>query len=211
MKKVFTVKNIAAMGIFGALAAILYCVPGLQFNLWFAPSFLKIHLDEIPLLIVSFAYGPYVGLGALLIKTIIKIPFDLNNMCIGVLADFMYGIALLVPASFIYDKFRTLKGALLAILIGILSSLIVSAFVGLYTIFPLYEIVYGDFVLKAFQAFDNSITSLKDIKISFEFLLPFNAFKLGIVSISTFVVYKPLRKLIELIATKRKEETKKDD
>ena len=66
---------ISQTAIFGGIAAILYCVPGLQFQLPFlAPSFMSIHLDEIPILISSFAYGPLLGVFEIILKTLIKLP-----------------------------------------------------------------------------------------------------------------------------------------
>lgn len=196
MKKYFTLKTIAGIAIFTALAAILYCVPGFQFSLGFAPSFLKLHFDEIPVLISSFAYGPVVGLAVLVLKSLIKLPMDMSNLGIGVLADFLYGLFLILPASLIYKKMHTFTGAIIGISVGFLANIIVSSIVGLYTIFPLYEIVYGDFVLQSFQAFDPTITSLKSFKISYEFLLPFNLIRASAVCVVTLLTYKPLKNLI---------------
>lgn len=196
MNKVFTLKNIAVIAIFTAIAAILYCVPGFSFSIGFAPSFLKLHFDEIPVLIASFAYGPVVGTTILLLKCLIKLPMDMSNMGIGVFADFLYGLFLILPASIIYKKNHTFKGAIIALLVGFFSNLVVSSVLGLYTIFPLYEIVYGDFVLNSFKAFDQSINSILDFKICYEFLLPFNAIRASVVVFVTLITYKPLKHLI---------------
>lgn len=196
MKKYFTLKNIAVIATFTAISAILYCVPGFQFSLGFAPAFLKLHFEEIPVLISAFAYGPFVGTIVLLLKCLIKLPMDMNNMGIGVLADFIYGLFLVIPASIIYKKNHTFKGAIIALIVAFLTNLFVSGVLGLYIIFPLYKIVYGDFVLNSFQAFDKSITSLSSPKIIYEFLLPFNAIRASIVCGATLLVYKPLKSLI---------------
>jgi riboflavin transporter FmnP len=50
-----------------------------------------------------------------------------------------------------------------------------------------------------FKVFDKSITSLSDIKIAYEFLLPFNLLKDGLVIMVVFLIYKPMRILIERI------------
>ena len=196
MRKYFTLKTIAGIAIFTALAAILYCVPGFQFHLGFTPEFLKLHFDEIPVLISSFAYGPVVGVIVLLLKSLIKLPMDMGNLGIGVLADFFYGVFLVVPASIIYKRIHTFKGALIGITVGFLSNVIISSIVGLYTIFPLYEIVYGDYVWQQFWWLDHSITSLYSFKISYEFLLPFNLIRASIVCAVTLLTYKPLKNLI---------------
>ena len=125
MKKFFTLKNIAAIGVFTALAAILYCVPGFQFSIPLAPSFMMIHFDEIICLIAGLAYNPIVGVMVLTLKCLIKLPMDAANFWIGVLADFIYGLALILPASLIYRKWRTFKGALASIGIGFITSVLV--------------------------------------------------------------------------------------
>ena len=68
------INYITQTAIFGGLAAILYCVPGLQFKIPFvAPGFMEIHLDEIPILISSFAYGPFLGIFEILLGSLLQI------------------------------------------------------------------------------------------------------------------------------------------
>lgn len=192
---------ISRIAIFGALSLILYMVPGLQFGVPFAPSFLKIHFDEIPILLAGFAYGTPTAIGILVLKSVFKLIQDIpETLGIGVLADFLYGCALIIPATFIYNRNRTFKGMLISILIGLLSNLVVSSLVGLYTIFPLYGLIYGNnTIVGMFKVFDQSIIGLNDFKIAYEFLLPFNLLKDGIVIIVVFLIYKPMRIIIERI------------
>ena len=197
MRKYFTLKTIAGIAIFTALAAILYCVPGFQFSLGFAPSFLKLHFDEIPVLISSSAYGPVAGVLVLLLKSLIKLPSDISSTYgIGVFADFLYSLFLILPAAIIYKKDKTFKGAIIGIVVGFLANIIVSSIIGLYVIFPLYDVVLGGIVVNFFSAFDPTITSLNSFKISYEFLLPFNLIRASVVCAVTLLTYKPLKNLI---------------
>lgn len=197
MRKYFTLKTIAGIAIFTALAAILYCVPGFQFHPGFTPPFMKLHFDEIPVLISSFAYGPVAGVLVLFLKSLIKLPSDISSTYgIGVLADFLYSLFLILPASIIYKKNRTFKGAIVGIAIGFLANIFVSSVVGLYVIFPLYDAVLGGVVVGLFHDIDNTITSLYSFKISYEFLLPFNLIRASIVCAVTLLTYKPLKNLI---------------
>lgn len=202
-KKV-VIKLITRTAIFGALSIILYMVPGLQFSLPFAPSFLKIHLEEIPILLAGFAFGTPTAITLLIIKSVFKLITDIpTTLGIGVLADFIYGCALILPATLVYNKHRTFTGVTIGILLGLVANLIVSCLIGLYTIFPLYGLVFGENVIVGmFQVFDNSITSLTDIKIAYEFLLPFNFIKDSLVIFVTLIIYKPTRFLIDKIDKK---------
>lgn len=197
---------ISRIAIFGGLSIILYMVPGLQFSLPFAPVFLKIHLDEIPVLLAGFAYGTPTAFFLILIKCLFKLITDIPATAgVGVLADFIYGCAFIIPATLIYNKKRTFSGVIVAITIGVISNLIFSCIVGLYTIFPMYGYIYGESVIVGmFQVFDSSIKSITDFKIAYEFLLPFNFIKDAIVVFSTLIIYKPMRFLIEKVSKNSK-------
>lgn len=190
---------ISRIAIFGSLSIILYMVPGLQFSLPFAPAFLKIHLDEIPVLLAGFAYGTPTAFFLILIKSLFKLITDIPSTAgVGVLADFIYGCAFIIPATLIYNRKRTFSGVIIAITVGVISNLVFSCVVGLYTIFPLYGYIFSENVIVGmFQVFDPSIKKITDFKIAYEFLLPFNFIKDAIVVFSTLIIYKPMRVLIE--------------
>ena len=77
-----SVRFISRVAIFTAMATILYVVPIFQFKLPFFPAFLEIHLDEIPSMIAGFAFGPWVGIATVFLKSIIKLPFS-STMYVG--------------------------------------------------------------------------------------------------------------------------------
>jgi len=203
-----TILMIARIAIFGALAIILYMVPGLQFPIIPGLSFLKLHFDEIPCLIASLAYGPLTGTFLILIKGAFKLIQDIGETGgIGVLADIIYGLSLILPASILYKKFKTFKGGIISILIGLISNLIVSSFLGYYLIYPLYGFylftasnyheALNSIYLNLFYPIDNSLSSPYDIKLCFEFLLPFNLIKDVIIISFTLIVYKPISKFVK--------------
>lgn len=196
------INYITQTAIFGGLAAILYCVPGLQFQLPFvAPGFMSVHLDEIPILISSFAYGPLLGVFEIILKTLIKLPMT-SSLCVGELGDMLYSLALIIPAALIYKKNRTFKGAVIGLSVGVIANLFMTSIVNLYTIFQLYKLVYGfedGYIAGAFDAiFNRNLTSDFDPRIAI-LLLPFNLIKNAIVVGVTFIAYKPLRFLCEKV------------
>ena len=196
------INYITQTAIFGGLAAILYCVPGLQFQLPFvAPGFMSVHLDEIPILISSFAYGPLLGVFEIILKTLIKLPMT-SSLCVGELGDMLYSMALIIPAALIYEKNRTFKGAIIGLSVGVIANLFMTSIVNLYTIFQLYKLVYGfedGYIAGAFDAIFNwNLTSDFDPRIAI-LLLPFNLIKNAIVVGVTFIAYKPLRFLCEKV------------
>ena len=201
-----TVRFIVRVAIFGAIAAVLYCVPFLSFNIPLFPPFLKFHFDEIPILIAGFAYGPWSAIGIILIRALVKLPFDIGEtMGVGVLADILFSLAFVLPASFIYKYKRTLKGALIGLGAGTICQIITAMVGNVYMMVPFYMFMFGldeQGLLGAINAV--AIWKVQDIKWSYAFIagLPCNAIKDAVVVIVTLLVYKPLRRLINKINEK---------
>lgn len=198
-KKRITTRMVARVAIFGAITAILYVVPFLQFKLpSIFPSFLEFHFDEIPAFIASFAYGPITGFLVLLIRTIIKLPFT-STVCVGELADFLYSLAFILPAAFYYQKHRNLKGVCVGFALGFVCQIIVSGLCcGLFMIdfyLFLYKGLTAEALLQSCQAINPRI---RDIHFSLVLwgIVPFNALKNLIVIFVTFLTYKSLGSLI---------------
>ena len=208
MKKkiIFDTKTIVRVAIFGAVAGILYVIPILSFNIPLFPFFLKFHFDEIPLLIAGFAYGPWVALAATFIRALIKLPFDIGEtLGVGVLADLLFSIAFVVPASIIYKHKRTFVGALIGIGVGTFCQLVVAIFGNVYAMIPFYLFLYGIDEASMLNAINGvAIWKISDLKWSYAFIavLPFNAIKDAIVIIVTLLVYKPLRRVINKVNEK---------
>ena len=195
-----TTRFIARTAVFAAIAIILYTVPGLKFALPFFPSFLEIHLDEIPAFIAGFAYGPLSGFLVILVKTVVKLPIT-GTAGVGELADFIYSVAFVLPAAFIYKKHRTLKGALIAMMVATIVQVITSSFITTFVMLDAYSYLYHlpkSVILSMCQKINPAITDL-GFPFLFMVALPFNALKDGIVVIVTFLLYKRLRLLFKRI------------
>ena len=138
--KPMSTRFIARTAVFAAMSIVLYTVPFLKFSLPIFPSFLEIHLDEIPAFMAGFAYGPLSGVLVIVVKTIVKLPLT-STACVGELADFIYSIAFVLPAALIYKKHRTLKGALVSLLVATIVQLFVSTFVTTCIMLDIYTIL----------------------------------------------------------------------
>ena len=197
-KKPITTKFMTRTAIFAAMAIILYIVPFLKFKLPFFPAFLEIHLDEIPLLIAGFAYGPLSALLALIVKTLVKLPMT-TTLGVGELADFIYSAAFVIPAAIIYKKHRSFKGMLVSISISTVIQLLVSCFVTTFLILDFYMYVMNlprAAIMGMIKAAGINIDSLS-WPFFFTVALPFNAMKDAIVLVVTILIYKRIHKLVE--------------
>ena len=193
-------KFLVRTAIFSAISAILYIVPYLKFPLLLFPSFLEIHFDEIPALICGFAYGPLCGAFVIVIKTIIKLPFT-STLCVGEIADLIYGLVLVIPSALFYKKNRNIKGAVIGLLIASVIQVVTSSFLTTFVMLDFYMNVMGlskQAILSMCQAANHNVTSL-----SWTFLLlvalPFNAIKDVLLVAITLLLYKRIKKLIDKV------------
>lgn len=206
------VRYIARVSVFGALSAILYCVPFLTFKLPFLPSFLSIHLDEIPIFIVGFAYGPWSAVGVIVVKTLIKLPLT-TTLTVGELGDLFYSLVFILPSAILYQKRRKLSSVFIGFGISMVTQLLVAMIFNVYVMIPFYMLVMGlpeDAILSMCQAANPNI---KDVGWSYALfaVLPMNAIKNGIVLVATFFMYKGLRRFLKLSWTaKRKQKASAD-
>ena len=199
-KHIFNTRFITRTAIFASISTILYIVPYLKFPLPFFPGFLELHFDEVPALIAGFAYGPISGFFVILIKTIIKLPMT-STLCVGELADLIYGLVLVIPSAIIYKKKRHFKAAIYGLSIACFLQVVISSFLTTFVMLDFYMNVMGlskQAILGMCQAVNPNVTSL-----GFIFLiwvaLPFNLVKDIILFLLTILLYKRTRKIIDQI------------
>ena len=204
------IRFMTRIGVFGAMAAILYAVPVFKFPVFFFPSFLEFHFDEIPAFIAGFAYGPLAGFSVIALKTVLKLLFDgSRTMFVGELTDLVLSSIYVLVAAFIYKRKRTLKGAGIGFLIATGVQIVAAMFLNVYVIIPFYTHAMGYLPEDLLYLMNKAIPAIKDVGWSYALLavLPFNAMKDGIVIVVTFLVYRSVHKLFRIDAPRRKKRT----
>lgn len=89
------VRTMVEIGMLGAISVILMMF---EIPLWFAPSFYKIDLSEVPVLIGAFALGPVAGALIELVKILLHLLLKGTSTAgVGDLANFLIGCAMAVP------------------------------------------------------------------------------------------------------------------
>ena len=189
---------IVRVAVFGGFSAILYCVPFLKFPVPFFPSFLEFHFDEIPAFIGAFAYGPMTGFYVLLVKTFIKLPMT-NTLAVGEIADLLYSFAFIMPAALLYQKNRTFKGAIKALIIGLFCQLVASLVANVYVMFPFYMRMFGLSEAALLKICQLANPAIQDVRWSVGFIavLPFNVIKDAAIILVTLLVYKSTHTLFD--------------
>ena len=187
------IRRIAATAILTAMAVLLMY---LEIPLPFMPVFLKFDFAELPVLIGTFALGPVWGIVIELLKNLIHLPVT-QTMGIGELSNFITGVIYVATAGLIYRKFRTRKGAAASMGIATLALALIAVPVNAFITLPLYGSVMG-FPMEAIIGMSAEVNPLVKDKISLlsAVFVPFNLFKGIVVGLITFLVYKPISKLI---------------
>ena len=140
-RKVNPVKFITVTGIFGALAVILYVVVP-DFGLGFTPPWLKVHLDEIPMFLAGYMYGPVAAIVINLIKTLVKLPLS-TTACVGEIGDFIFSLIFVLPAVIIYNRKRKFSSVMIGLGISTFSHVVFAMILNVYFMVPFYSMFYN--------------------------------------------------------------------
>lgn len=192
-----SVRTIVQVGMLGALATILMMF---DFPLPFAPSFYKIDLSEVPVLIGCFALGPVAGAAVELVKILVNLVLTGSGTGgVGEIANFIIGCAFCVPAGIIYRRNRTRKNALIGMITGIVVMTVLGCFVNAYVLLPVYSKAFGmpiDVLVGMGTAVNSHITSLTTFVLLA--VAPFNLLKGVVVSLIVFLIYKKISPVFKM-------------
>lgn len=101
------VKALVQIGMLSAIAIILMMF---EIPLPFAPTFYKIDLSEVPVLVGCFAMGPMAGVLVELVKILLNLVMTGTSTAgVGEIANFIIGCSFCVPAGLIYRKKQNKK------------------------------------------------------------------------------------------------------
>ncbi len=189
-KNLFSTKTLAKVAMLSALSFVLYMWVKFPLPMLF-PSFLDIQISELPALIGGFSMGPLAGCAIIVVKCLIKMPFSTTG-CVGELGDMIFGIAFVLPAALIYKKLKTKKGALIASLVGALSSVAVSVLINRFMLIPFYTALYGwDAIIGMVSALYPGVTEQTFYSYYIVIgVIPFNVLRCALVVLLTFLLYK---------------------
>jgi riboflavin transporter FmnP len=162
----------------GILAGIAFVLMLIEFPLPFFPDFLKYDTSEIPVLLGTFSMGPWVGVLIQLIKNMLYLFLSGRGNPIGVMGNFLAGSIMVLPAGYVYRRYNTKSGAILALAVGSTAMGIGMIPLNLYILFPLYGI---------------ELEPTQVVPMMLGLVLPFNLIKGVMSSTATFLLYKKVR------------------
>lgn len=195
-EKIFSTRAITMIGMFSAIAFILFLI---EFPLPFAPAFYQVDFSEIPVLIGTFAFGPVAGVMIEFCKILLKLLIKgTGTAFVGELANFAVGCALLLPASFVYERKKCKKNAILGLVAGAVTMTVFAIFFNAVYLLPTFSVMYGwpmDTLIGMGTKVNAKITDMTTFVVLA--VGPLNLFKSVLVSIITMLIYKPLSVVIK--------------
>lgn len=191
--------NVRTMVMIAMLGAISMVLMWFEIPLWFAPSFYKIDLSEVPVMIGAFALGPVAGAMIELVKVLLKLVMKgTTTAFVGDIANYIIGCALILPAGIIYRKKKSKRNAIIGMTAGTVFLTIVGCFLNAYVLLPAYGKAFGMEVEKlvamgtAVNPAINSVTTFVILAVA-----PFNLIKGVAVSVITLILYKYVSPLLK--------------
>ena len=182
-RSLFSTSNLARMAILAAIASVLFLI-----EIPLGMPFYKLDLSNIPVLIGAFSMGPAAGSIILGLKSLIGLTHS-SSAGVGELADFIMGLAMILPASLLYQRNKTRKTAMAGMLTGMICAVVVSVFVNKWIMLPFYmgafHMTMEELVAAAHWG---SVDS--EWKLLLLITAPFNLIKGLVISILTAILYK---------------------
>lgn len=196
-KNIFDTSSMVKIGMLSGLGMALML---LDFPLPIFPSFLKLDLSDAPAVIGTFAMGPVAGVFIELLKNLLKIVVKNNTGGVGELANFLVGIAYILPLGLIYQKYKNKKGVFIGCLISMFSMTLIAGILNYFIFIPAYSWVLG-YPIDAFVGMAAKInSSVVDLRTLIIFaIMPFNLLKSLLISIVGFGLYKALQPLWKIV------------
>lgn len=198
MNKVNSKSNVKVMSRIGMLSAIAFVLMFFQLPLTFiVPSFIKLDISDIPAMVGGFTMGPVAAIIISAIKNILHILIKgTSTGGIGELSNFTIAALLTGTASFIYQRNKNVKGAIIGMLIGTIVMTIGATISNYFIIFPLYaNFMPMEAIINAGRAINSNINTLWDMMLYC--LVPFNLLKGLLVSAVTMLIYKKISHLFK--------------
>lgn len=166
------IKKLATMAVLSALSVVLVAL--VHFPIFPAVSFLEYDPADVPVLIGTFAFGPWAGLAMTVVVSLVQgLTVSAQSGVYGILMHIIATGALCVSAGLIYARKKTKKRAVIALCAGT----------------AMMTLVMGAANLVVTPHFTGmSVGAILDLL--FVYILPFNFIKAGVNSLLTFFVYK---------------------
>lgn len=182
-------RYIAKIGILAAIAVILMFF---EVPLPMMPSFLKLDASELPAIIGAFILGPMAGVSIEFIKNLLHAA-NTQTMGIGEIANFLVGVAFILPAGYLYQNYKSRNGAILSLMVGTFSMMIAASLLNYFILLPLYQAMLHFPLEQIINLGTVANPRIVDLKTFITMAIaPFNLIKGIVISVFTLMIYKKI-------------------
>ena len=182
--------NFTRCGLLAAMAVILYYIE--------IPvvAFYKLDLSTMPAILAGFAMGPVQGAAVVIVKNLVHM-LGTSTACVGEMADILMSCAFVIPASLLYRRNKTRKGALRAMLAGGAAMTVAGVLVNYFILIPAYQVLMN-LPLEVIIGMGQKVLSFVDstLKLVIFITAPFNLLKAAVLSGTTYLLYKRVSPLL---------------
>lgn len=182
--------NLTRCGLLAAMAVILYYIE--------IPvvAFYKLDLSTLPAVLAGFAMGPVQGAAVVVIKNLVHL-MGTSTAGVGELADILMSCAFVIPASLLYRRNKTRKGALTAMLAGAALMTVTAVLVNYFILIPAYQVLMN-LSLEVIIGMGQKVLGFIDTTIELVIFItaPFNLLKAAVLSGTTYLLYKRVSPLL---------------
>ena len=182
--------NLTRCGLLSAMAVILFYIE--------IPivAFYKLDLSTLPAILAGFAMGPLQGIAVIIVKNLVHM-LGTSTACVGELADILMSCAFVVPASLYYRRHKDRKSALVAMLIGSVTMVVVSVLVNYFILIPAYQVLMN-LPLAVIIGMGQKVFGFIDttVELVLAITAPFNILKAVVLSVVTYLLYKRVSPLL---------------
>ncbi len=195
-KRRLNTRAMIMMAMLGAIAAVLML---LEISVPFVLPFVKLDFSDLPILLSGYLFGPALGAITACIKILLKLVLKpTSTMYVGELSNLILAIAFEAVASAYYRRHRTKKGAVLSLIISTIMTSVIAVVSNMFVIFPFYIKMFK-MSMAGIVAMAHGVAPWVNSSLSMFLtsVFPFNLLKYGLVSLITFLIYKPLGNIIK--------------
>lgn len=172
------VRRLTTLALLAAVAVVLVAI--IHFPLLPAAPFLEYDPADIPILIGTFLFGPAAGLALTVAASVLQgLTVSASSGVIGIVMHIFATGSFVLAAGNWYKKRRTRKAAVAALALGTLA---------MTAAMCVWNLVFTPIFMG--QSVQDVMGMLLPV------FIPFNLLKAGVNSVVTFLVYKPIRRVI---------------
>ena len=193
---ILSISNMVKMAIFAAMAGVLMLF---KFPIPIAPTFMTVDFGDVATLMSGFVLGPVSGVITVFLKIMLNLILNgTTTAYVGEVSNFIVGSIFVFISSYIYNKYKTKKSALIGLTFGIIAMTMVATLSNYFVIFPLYAKALG---MGSVDAFVNTMPNAGYINTYLGLILfavvPFNLVKGTLNALVTFLTYKRVSKVMK--------------